>query len=77
MVEGEDSSDSEGEYEKPRKVLRNMDDRDAESSSESDEEGVPYCLSFRRRRGPLSDFLSFYSSFRKTAFKLHNLSRPE
>jgi hypothetical protein len=61
VVESEDSSDSEGEYENPKKILRNMDDRDAESSSDSEEEGVPYCLSFKRKKGPLADFLGFYS----------------
>lgn len=61
LVEGDESSDSDCYYE----------------PTNDDEENPLYCVSFRKKKGPLADYLQIYKDFRQKCYKLNNANRPE
>lgn len=50
-------------------------DPDHEEDDESEQN--LYCLSFRKKKGPMADFLSTIKEFRQTVSKLNNAERQE
>ena len=60
LVEGDESSDSDCYYE----------------ATNDDEPEPLYCVSFRKKKGPLPDFLQIYKEFRSKCYRLNNANRP-
>jgi hypothetical protein len=73
LVEGDESSDSEGLYEDPN--ISDDEQRSEEDTGEASEHKQVYCVSFWKKRGPLADFLETYKAFRQTCFKLNNAEK--
>ncbi len=69
LLSGDDSSDSEGDFED----LSNLNQAEEEENGDDESESKNlYCVSFRKKRGPLSDYLETYRAFREECFKLNN-----
>lgn len=68
FVDGDDSSDSDGMYEDPSTAAKTSE----EDTGVEGKQHQTYCMEFRKKKGPLPDFLEWFRSFKHECNLLSN-----
>lgn len=75
LVEGDESSDSDCYYEDPSSAETTNNEEAAQNGDDANKS--LYCISFRKKKGPLADYLQIFKEFRDNCYRLNNAERSE
>lgn len=73
LLDGDDSSDSEGLYEDPT----TGNEKIPEENGNQNFSHQVYCVELRKKTGPMADYLEFFRRFKYECFKLNNADNAD